>query len=85
MVALVLMSSSNFLLLVLDDQRIVLHGHSLGGGVVGELGQHFPECLKISDRSFASLEVEVLALLRVGLSSFMGMACGLLCVRSSKK
>ncbi len=38
--------------------HIVLHGHSLGGGVVGELGARFPQCLKVHDRSFASLERE---------------------------
>lgn len=38
-----------------DRRRIVIFGHSIGGGVACELSRHFPECHLLADRTFGRI------------------------------
>eukprot|EP00730_Choanoeca_flexa_P016780 TRINITY_DN7997_c0_g2_i1.p1 TRINITY_DN7997_c0_g2~~TRINITY_DN7997_c0_g2_i1.p1 ORF type:complete len:391 (+),score=59.88 TRINITY_DN7997_c0_g2_i1:30-1202(+) len=57
----------------ISESYIIMHGHSLGGGVVGELAASFPQAIRIHDRSFKSLTL-VAASFMVHLNGFMAMA-----------
>ncbi len=45
-----------------DEKNIILHGHSLGGGIATEVAAKHPKVLLINDRSFVSLKEEIPAL-----------------------
>ena len=41
------------------EENIVIHGHSIGGGVLAFLTRHFKKCVFVNDRSFWDLGAEV--------------------------
>jgi len=59
------------------EENIVIHGHSIGGGVLAFLTRHFKKCVFVNDRSFWDLGAEASILLRLtGLSNIMGAFLG---------
>eukprot|EP00039_Didymoeca_costata_P030538 m.30053 g.30053 ORF g.30053 m.30053 type:complete len:383 (-) comp8168_c0_seq1:92-1240(-) len=58
------------------DRNILLHGHSLGAGVVSMIAEDC-ECAVVHDRSFWKMSVEAVELMRLtGLSNLMGGILG---------
>eukprot|EP00038_Savillea_parva_P018109 m.22439 g.22439 ORF g.22439 m.22439 type:complete len:413 (-) comp3986_c0_seq2:53-1291(-) len=54
------------------EDHILLHGHSLGGGVVAKIAAEFPQCYKIYDRTFWSIESTAKVMVTKGLGRVMG-------------
>mmetsp|Transcript_1099 Transcript_1099/g.3149 ORF Transcript_1099/g.3149 Transcript_1099/m.3149 type:complete len:424 (+) Transcript_1099:265-1536(+) len=55
--------------------RILLHGHSMGGGTLHLLAKEYPKCFKIWDRTFWSLAATAKFMMRpeLGMARVMGM------------
>lgn len=64
----------------MDESFILIHGHSMGGGILGMLTQRYQRLAVISDRSFRSLAAVVRAFM-THLAPFMSTFLGAILVR----
>lgn len=56
-----------------EERNIIIHGHSIGGGVMSMVVGQFPDATIINDRSFWDLGAEASILMQLtGLCKFMG-------------
>jgi hypothetical protein len=63
---------------------ILVHGHSMGGGILGMLSKRYQRLALVSDRSFRSLAAVVRAFM-TDLSPFMSVFLGAILVRQKAR
>ena len=59
-----------------QPENVVVHAHSIGGGVAAELARRYPAVGMVSDRSFSSLLAVVRMFMASGLNKIMGGLLG---------